>query len=279
MTTKSLETVTWEIDGEGIAWVTLNRPEKRNAMSPQLHFDMVDALAELNTHPDCNVLVLTGAGDAWCAGQDLRLFFRDLDDKPQQRARARDADRRWGWYGLRNFSKPTIAMVNGFCFGGAFIPLIACDFAIAADDAVFGLSEVNWGIIPGGLVSKVVADVIPYRKALYYACTGKPFEGPEAERIGLITKSVPRNDLRDEVVDLARNLMDKAPDVVRSTKEAIRTVKTMNVEEAYDYLEAKSEQLRFRDAEETRRRGMQDFLDEKKYRPGFEPVSRQPGDG
>jgi trans-feruloyl-CoA hydratase/vanillin synthase len=165
MATKTYETVIVE-NKNGIAWVTLNRPEKRNAMSPQLHFDMVDVLTELNTDPTVQVLVLTGAGEAFCAGMDLKLFFRDLDNKPQERAAARDADRRWGWYKLTGFSKPTIAMVNGYCFGGAFTPLIACDFAIAAEDAVFGLSEVNWGILPGGLVSKVVTDVMTYRKAL-----------------------------------------------------------------------------------------------------------------
>jgi trans-feruloyl-CoA hydratase/vanillin synthase len=273
MATKTYETVIVEIKN-GIAWVTLNRPEKRNAMSPQLHFDMVEVLTELNTDPAVQVLVLTGAGEAFCAGMDLKLFFRDLDNKPKERALAREADRRWGWYKLTGFSKPTIAMVNGYCFGGAFTPLIACDFAIAADDAVFGLSEVNWGILPGGLVSKVVTDVMTYRKALYYAATGRTFEGKEAEAIGLVTYSVPKERLKDEVIALAEDLMKKGPAVVRSIKEAIRTVRTMSVEEAYDYLEAKSEQLRFRDAEQTRSRGMHEFLDTKSYRPGFEPVKR-----
>jgi trans-feruloyl-CoA hydratase/vanillin synthase len=273
MATKTYETVIVEV-AEGIAWVTLNRPEKRNAMSPQLHYDMVEALTELNTDPEVQVLVLTGAGEAFSAGMDLKLFFRDLDDKPRERALAREADRRWGWYKLTGFSKPTIAMVNGYCFGGAFTPLVACDFAIAAEDAVFGLSEVNWGIIPGGLVSKVVTDVMTYRKALYYATTGRTFDGKEAEAIGLVTLAVPKERLRDETIALARELMKKGPAVVRSIKEALRAVRTMSVEEAYEYLEAKSEQLRFRDAERTRARGLSEFLDTKAYRPGFEPVKR-----
>ena len=273
MTTKTFETVLVERD-RGIAWVTLNRPEKRNAMNPQLHFDMDEALKWLNTDPTTRVLVLTGAGEAWCAGQDLKEFFRDNDNRPVERTRAREADRSWGWYRLRNFTKPTIAMVNGYCFGGAFIPLIACDYAIAADDATFGLSEINWGIIPGGLVSKVVADVLTERKALYYACTGRPFDGKKAEEIGLITYSVPRKKLRAEVEALADELMEKSPAVLRSVKEAIRAVRHMNIDQAYEYLEAKSEQLRFRDTEGTRDRGIREFVDEKKYRPGFEPVSR-----
>ncbi|HEX7204635.1 MAG TPA: enoyl-CoA hydratase-related protein, partial [Xanthobacteraceae bacterium] len=104
----------------GIAWVILNRPDKRNAMSPQLHYDMCEVLDELEHDPQAKVLVLTGAGDAWCAGQDLKLFFRDLDNKPVERTRAAAASHYWRWQKLFTYAKPTIAMVNGFCFGGGF---------------------------------------------------------------------------------------------------------------------------------------------------------------
>ena len=259
---------------DGICWVTLNRPEKRNAMSPQVCFDMVDILTQVNIDPEVEVMVLTGAGEAFSAGMDLKLFFRDLDDKPAERALSREADRTWNWSRLSRLSKPTIAMVNGYCFGGAFIPLAACDFAIAAEDATFGLSEVNWGILPGGLVSKVVNEMMSYRKALYYACTGRTFSGKEAEAMGVVTYAVPRAKLREETIALATELKAKAPYVVRATKEAIRAVRHMSIDEAYDYLEAKSDQLRFRDPEKTRAKGMQEFLDAKTYRPGFEPVKR-----
>ncbi len=273
MSEPSYETVLVEKQ-DGIAWVTLNRPEKRNAMSPQVCFDMVDVLTRLDTDPETQILVLTGAGEAFSAGMDLKLFFRDLDDKPVERAVAREADRRWGWYKLVGFSKPTIAMVNGYCFGGAFIPVCACDFAIAADEATFGLSEVNWGILPGGLVSKVVTMTMNYRKSMYYAMTGRPFDGRTAAEIGLVTYSVPGERLRDEVIDLARDLMKKSPEVLRATKETIKTVRMMSIEESYEFTQAKSEQLRFRDLENTRARGMGEFLDEKSYRPGFEAVRR-----
>lgn len=273
---KTYQTVKVEKE-DGIAWVTLNRPEKRNAMNPQLCFDMVDVLTELDTDDEIEVLVLTGSGEAFSAGMDLREFFRAMDDKPVERAVAREADRRWGWYKLNGFSKPTIAMVNGYCFGGAFIPLVACDFAIAAEDATFGLSEVNWGILPGGLVSKVVTMTMNYRKSMYYAMTGRPFDGKTAEEIGLVTYAVPGERLRDEVEDLARDLMKKSPAVLQATKETIKTVRMMSIEESYDFIQAKSEQLRFRDAQNTRARGMQGFLDEKSYRPGYEAVERPDG--
>ena len=164
MTKKVYKTVKVEKEN-GITWVILNRPEKRNAMSPQLHFEMVDVLIELESDDETKVLVLTGAGDSWCAGQDLKEFFRELDDKPAERRRAEWATHEWRWRSLLTFPKPTIAMVNGYCFGGGFTQLIACDIAIAAEDAIFGLSEINFGIFPGGLVSRVIADAMSYRDA------------------------------------------------------------------------------------------------------------------
>ncbi len=80
------------------------------------------------------------------------------------------------------FEKPTIAMVNGWCFGGAFTPLVSCDLAIAAEEATFGLSEINWGILPGGNVTRAVAEVMSHRDALYYIMTGLPFDGAEGGR-------------------------------------------------------------------------------------------------
>ena len=273
MTDYSYENVLVEIEDE-IAWVTLNRPEKRNAMSPALCYDMVDVLTRLANDPGVRVLVLTGAGEAFSAGMDLKLFFRDLDGNPAEKTRAREADRSWNWQKLSNFPKPTIAMVNGYCFGGAFTPLVACDIAIAAEDATFGLSEVNWGILPGGLVSKVVTMTMNYRQSLYYAMTGKPFDGTKAAEIGLVTFAVPRDQLRGEVAALAGDLKKIAPEVLRSTKETIRSIGDMPVEMAFEFAYAKSDQLRVRDGEQTRSRGMEEFLDTKSYRPGLGPVKR-----
>lgn len=273
MTEYAYENVLVDIKDE-VAWVTLNRPEKRNAMSPALCYDMVDALTRLADDPGVRVLVLSGAGEAFSAGMDLKLFFRDLDGNPTEKARAREADRTWNWHKLSNFPKPTIAMVNGYCFGGAFTPLVACDIAIASEDATFGLSEVNWGILPGGLVSKVVTMTMNYRQSLYYAMTGKPFDGRKAAEIGLVTFAVPKDQLRQEVETLAADLKKIAPEVLRSTKETIRSIGDMPVEMAFEFSYAKSDQLRVRDGEQTRSRGMEEFLDTKSYRPGLGPVKR-----
>ncbi|GAA0516413.1 p-hydroxycinnamoyl CoA hydratase/lyase [Pigmentiphaga sp. GD03639] len=253
----------------GIGWVTLNRPDKRNAMSPDLHFEMVDVLKELAEEPSVRVLVLTGAGDSWCAGQDIGLFFRALDDKPKQRHLARLANHEWRWTLLSSFPKPTIAMVNGHCYGGAFVQLFACDFAIAADEAQFGLSEVNWGILPGGLVGKVIVDGLAYRDAVYYAMTGDPFNGKVAAQMRLVTESVPLERLRARTEELAATLARKNPQTLRTIKESLRLVRGMSVDQAADYLLAKEREMRFMDTEGGREQAMTQFLDEKTYRPGY----------
>lgn len=268
------ETCKIEREG-GITFLIMNRPEKRNAMSPQLHMDMNDAIDYLTVDPVTEVLVVTGAGKAFSAGQDIRLYFRGTNDDPAARHKARQASNHWRWQKLSRFPKPTIAMVNGFCFGGAFTQVCACDFSIAANDATFGLSEVNWGILPGGIVSWNVVQVMNYRNALYYGITGEPFNGKRAVEIGMVNKSVPSSKLKAETVKLAKTLMQKSPAAIRYTKEAIRAVRFMNEPEAADYLNAKSDALKWNDREDGRNEGMRQFLDEKTYRPGLGHFKRK----
>ncbi|MBI2958839.1 MAG: p-hydroxycinnamoyl CoA hydratase/lyase, partial [Betaproteobacteria bacterium] len=266
------ENVKIEIE-DGIAWVMLNRPEKRNAMSPALHYDMDDALPRLECDNDVKVVVITGAGGNFSAGQDLKKFFRELENDPLERSKAASAANRWRWERLYNYGKPTIAMVHGYCVGGAFMQFLACDFAIAADDATFSLSEVNWGILPGALVSKVVADTVLPRHALYYACLGEPFNGKEALRIGMVNSSVPPKKLRAAVIDLAKRLMQKSPAVLRATKQAIRHCRTMDFYQSYEYLAVKGQAIKVGDQEDSYNTGLKQFLEEKSYKPTFEPFA------
>jgi len=260
---------------EGIAWVTLNRPEKRNAMSPTLNREMRDVLETLEQDADARVLVLTGAGTAWTAGMDLKEYFREIDAGPeilQERIR-RDASE-WQWKLLRMYSKPTIAMVNGWCFGGGFSPLVACDLAICADEATFGLSEINWGIPPGNLVSKAMADTVGHRESLYYIMTGKTFEGPKAAQMGLVNKSVPLAELRDAVIELAQDLLDKNPVVLRAAKIGFKRCRELTWEQNEDYLYAKLDQAQLRDPEHGREQGLKQFLDDKSIKPGLQAYKR-----
>jgi feruloyl-CoA hydratase/lyase len=256
---------------DGIAWVILNRPEKRNAMSPKLHFEMDDALEQLEFDDDAKVIVITGAGGNFSAGQDLKEFFRELDTNPSARRKAAQAANRWRWERLYNYDKPTIAMIHGYCVGGAFMQLLATDFAIAAEDATFSLSEVNWGILPGALVAKVVADAVLPRHALYYACLGEPFDGKEAARIGMVNFAVPLAKLEQATTELAHKLMKKSPNTLRATKQAVRHVRNMDFGQAYDYLMEKSKAIKLGDREDSYNTGLRQFLDEKSYKPTYEP--------
>jgi trans-feruloyl-CoA hydratase/vanillin synthase len=259
---------------DGITTVTLNRPDKRNAMSPALDEEMLDCLLGLEADPRTRVLILTGAGESWSAGMDLKLYFRELDGNPAGRVKAEWTTHQWRWYRLYNFPKPTIAMVNGYCFGGAFTQLIACDFAIAADTASFGLSEINWGVIPGGLVSKVLGISMNYRDSLYYSLTGESFDADAAVRMGLINRAVPAGRLKDDVLQLARHLSGLNPEAMRATKQAVKAVRDMSVDQAHEYLMAKTGQLAHRDKENGYATGIKQFIDDKSYRPGLQPYAR-----
>jgi trans-feruloyl-CoA hydratase/vanillin synthase len=271
----SWQTVRVQLE-DGIAWVELNRPEKRNAMNPTLNAEMVDVLQQLDADDAAGVLVLTGAGDSFSAGMDLQEYFRDVDAQPEhvQRQVRRDANF-WQWRLLRTYAKPTIAMVNGWCFGGAFTPLTACDLAVAADEATFGLSEINWGIPPGSLVSRGLAETIGIRDALLYVMTGRTFDGRKAAEMRLVNFSVPRTELRSTVEALARELLEKNPVVLRAAKLGYKHAQAMSWETAEDYLYAKLEQSQFLDKERGREAGLQQFLDEKSIRPGLESYRRE----
>src|SRR5262245_65157840 len=142
MADKEYKNILIEREG-GITFLWLNRPDKRNAMSPDLHFDMDDALDWLATDKETKVLVLGGKGEAWCAGQDLRLYFRGTQDNPEMRYKANNASHSWRRERLSQFPKPTIAMVHANASAGPSTQLSACDFAVVAKDSTFGLSEVN----------------------------------------------------------------------------------------------------------------------------------------
>jgi feruloyl-CoA hydratase/lyase len=263
-----------------IAWVTLNRPEKRNCMSPALNDEMVGVLDALEIDDRCGVLVLTGAGDAFSAGMDLREFFRATDGLPfNKQMRVRRSAANWQWRQLMNFPKPTIAMVNGWCFGGAFTPLVSCDIAVAAEEATFGLSEINWGILPGGVVTRAVLGSMNVRNSMYYILTGLPFDGKKALEMGLVNEAVPHAKLRERTIELAKLLLGKNPHTLRACKQAVRAVQGMPCELSADYLAAKSAQLEFYDDEQGRTQGLTQFLDEKSYRPGLGTMRRKKKSG
>jgi feruloyl-CoA hydratase/lyase len=253
---------------EKIAWLKFNRPEKRNCMNPKLNRQMLKVLDELEFRTDIGVLVLSGEGSAWSAGMDLKDYFREIDE--QGLGAVRNAQREaYGWWRrLRWYQKPTIAMVNGWCFGGGYGPLFACDLAFAAEEAQFGLSEINWGILPGGGATKVARELLSFRRAMYHSLTGENIDGKTAAEWGLVNEALPLANLRTRVEAVARTLLQKNPVALKAAKDAVRRAGEMTYDNAEDYLVRAQEAANFFD-NEGRKEGIKQFIDEKSFKPGL----------
>ena len=268
MTEISLEgTVAYDIV-DRIAWLRFNRPDKRNCMSPTLNREMMAALDALEYRDDVGVLVLAGEGTAWSAGMDLKEYFRETEAKGLGATRAAQRESYGWWRRLRWFQKPTIAMVNGWCFGGGYGPLFACDLAFAATEAQFGLSEINWGILPGGGATKVATELMPFRKAMYHAMMGENVDGATAAAWGLVNEALPLADLKARVTEVAAVLLQKNPVALKATKDAVRRVGVMSYDDAEDYLIRAQEAANSYD-NAGRKEGIKQFIDDKTFRPGL----------
>lgn len=273
MSTKSVDeraqedTVAYDVI-EGIAWVRFNRPEKRNAMSPALNRQMMHVLEELEYRDDVGVLVLSGEGTSWCAGMDLKEYFRETEAKGLGAVRQAQRESYGWWRRLRWYQKPTIAMVNGWCFGGGYGPLQGCDLAFASEDAQFGLSEINWGILPGGGATKIARELMPFRKAMYHAMMGENIDGKTAAEWGLVNEALPAATLKARVTEVAKVLMAKNPVALKATKDAMRRVGEMTYDNAEDFLVRAQEAANFFD-NDGRKEGIKQFIDDKTYKPGL----------
>ena len=261
------DTASYEIR-DRIAWVKFDRPEKRNCMSPRLNRRMGVILDELEFRDDFGVLVLTGEGAAWSAGMDLKEYFRENEHQGLGAVRKAQREAYGWWRRLRWFQKPTIAMVNGWCFGGGYGPLFACDLAFAAEEAQFGLSEINWGILPGGGASKVAVELLSFRRAMYHAMMGENVDGRTAAEWGLVNEAVPLAGLERRVADVANVLLGKNPVALKATKDAIRRVRDMTYDNAEDFLIRAQEAANSFD-NEGRKEGIKQFIDDKTFKPGL----------
>ncbi|HEY2685137.1 MAG TPA: p-hydroxycinnamoyl CoA hydratase/lyase [Steroidobacteraceae bacterium] len=274
-TRNEADTVSFSVENR-IAWVKFNRPEKRNAMSPSLNRRMMEVIDELEFRDDVGVLVLTGEGSAWTAGMDLKEYFRETEAKGLVGTRKAQRESYGWWRRLRWYQKPTIAMINGWCFGGGYGPLFACDLAFAAEDAQFGLSEINWGILPGGGATKIAVELMSFRDAMYHAMTGEAIDGKTAASWRLVNEALPASRLKERVLQVAEMLLKKNPVALKATKDAIRRVREMTYDNAEDYLVRAQEAANSYD-NEGRKEGIRQFIDEKSFKPGVGTydVSRQ----
>lgn len=269
------DTIAFTVE-KSIAWVSFNRPEKRNCMSPRLNRQMMRVLDELEFRDDVGVLVLAGEGTAWSAGMDLKEYFRENEEKGLGAVRQAQRESYGWWRRLRWFQKPTIAMVNGWCFGGAYGPLFACDLAFAAEEAQFGLSEINWGILPGGGATKIARELLSFRNAMYHAMMGENVDGKKAAEWGLVNEAVPLSNLKARVTEVANVLLQKNPIALKATKDAIRRVGEMTFDNAEDFLVRAQEAANSFD-NEGRKEGLRQFIDEKSYKPGLGSYDKSRG--
>ena len=263
--------VTVEVDDDGIAVVTLNNPEMRNAITPQLSKDMNQVLDKIRGDRAVRVVVVTGAGDkSFCAGMSLKHFI-EYREKGWELYTPGESMIDW-WRKLWELPQPTIAAINGFCIGGGFCVLNSCDLAIASEDAVFSLSEINFGSIPGGGAMRSAIDMMSIKNAMYLILTGKPIDAQEALRTGLVNKVVPKADVMGEAMDLARLLAThpwQTLEWCKRTAYGMKEIPGRNLAIQYETAMASFQNRALPPKESSPQEGLQAFID-KKYKPGLE---------
>jgi enoyl-CoA hydratase/carnithine racemase len=219
---------------DGVALVTINRPERRNAMSYGVMQGLRDAVERAKRDDSVRVLVLTGAGDrAFCAGADLGGIADNDGAVAAHEGRGLLAAL---FRELWALGKPTIARVRGYALAGGFGLALACDFVVAADDAQFGTPEVNVGLWPYMITVSLLRSM-PAKKVLELQMTGRRVLAAEAERIGFVTRVVAVDELDAAVAELAGSLASKSPLVLRWGRDAFYRVLEMDADEALDYLQ------------------------------------------
>jgi methylglutaconyl-CoA hydratase len=209
-------------DARGVAVVTMNRPQRHNALSGQLIDALDAALERLGRDPVVRMVVLTGAGPTFCAGADIGEMRAAADAPLQDNERA--AARLAALLGrLDTLPRPTLARVQGDAFGGALGIIAACDVVLAAQTALFALSEVRLGIVPA-MISPFLLRAIGERQLRRYALTGERFDASTAERIGLVHQAVPAERLEAAVSAVAAELLRGAPGAQAEVKRLVRHV-------------------------------------------------------
>lgn len=213
----SYTTLKLELDGE-IGIITLNRPEKRNAISPAMIDDLLGALDEAERKP-ARVVILTGAGKAFCAGMDLEAL-RELASQTHEQHVA-DAERMGKmFHRVYSFPKPLISAVNGAAIAGGTGLATLADFTLAVPEATFGYTEARIGFLPA-VVSVFLLRQVGEKITRELLLTGKIFDAAEAHRLGLVTQVVPQEKLMESARELAQSLIASSPTSLRLTKRII----------------------------------------------------------
>jgi enoyl-CoA hydratase len=226
----SYETLQVEAIGS-VAIVTIDRPEKRNALNSVVRRELREEVGRLAADDSVRVIVLTGAGEkAFVAGADIGEF---AERTPLQQREAMESPR--VFEAIAGCPKPVIAMINGFALGGGCELALACDLRIAADSARIGQPEINLGIIPGGGGTQRLPRVVGTGQAMRLILTAEIIDANEALRIGLVDMLFPADQLRERVLEIATKMAERSPVALRMAKTAVRAAAEMPLSAGLDY--------------------------------------------
>jgi enoyl-CoA hydratase/carnithine racemase len=237
-------------------WITINRPDKRNALNASVLAGIVDGYRRAHEDNDVRVIVLTGTGTkAFCAGADLQPGAGFAFDLAKPNLDYADMLRT-----AQNATKPTIARINGVCMAGGIGLLCMTDMAIASDDVIFGLPEVKVGVFPMQVLS-LLQSIAPLRLVREWCITGEPFSAAEAKDAGLLNHVVPAAELDAKVEWLVSRIIDKSPTAIRRGKYAMRALAAMSFDQGIAYTES---QIAILSMTQDAKEGMAAFAEKRK---------------
>ena len=204
---------------KGVARITINRPEVRNALNRATRSELSYAIEEIEKDKDIRVVIITGAGDkAFISGADITEFREATPITIEEYTSTLGQEL---YNRIENLSIPVIAMINGFCLGGGLELAMCCDIRIASENAKFGQPEIKVGFIPGGGGTQRLPRLVGWGKAKELIYTGQIIDAVEAEKIGLVEKVVPQDKLEEEVNQLAESIASKSPLIIKLAKKTI----------------------------------------------------------
>ena len=239
-------------------WITINRPDKRNAINAEVISGIRAGLRTAHADADVRVIVLTGTGDkAFCAGADLQPGKGFVFDTARPNLDYADLLR-----DAQDATLPTIARINGVCMAGGMGLLCMTDLAVAADHVVFGLPEVKVGVFPMQVLS-LLQQIAPRRMVREWALSGEPFDATQALQAGLVNHVVPVAELDTKVDWLVQRIVDKSPTAIRRGKYAMRAIEAMSFDQAIAYTESQIALLAMTD---DAREGLASFNEKRKPR-------------
>jgi methylglutaconyl-CoA hydratase len=258
MTKQTYQTLLVDVENK-TARITFNRPEVHNAFNATMISEVSEALEQVKSDRSVRVVVLTGRDTSFCAGADIN-WMKEIIHYSYEQNLEESLALAEVLHKLYTLPKPTIAMVNGTAIGGGNGFLSACDIAIAAEEAKFGLSEVKIGLVPAA-ISPYVIRKIGESKAREYFLTGKRIPARKAQEIGLINEVVPRKQLEEKVEELISLLLSSGPEALANCKELIFRVPQMSLEEAKEFTAKMIANLRI---SQEGQEGMASFLEKRK---------------